>query len=769
MLSWKDGGKMKEVKNLNFDWLYKENCESDIKNILSSDEGFVEVDLPHTKELPLNYYDNSQMRLCYKTQLRVLPSMLKKELYLVCEGISQNAYIYIDEVLIYTNHNGYDQFKVNLTSTLTQLKDYTITIIADNIKYEDSPRLSDDRFCGIYREVYLEMTDTLKIEDVSVKGYDILNSDCVNFEIKVNGGTEINITIDGMSNDYEINNDQDVYPFIIKDKILWDLDNPHLYQATVKLYNGYNLIDVTYVTFGLRDIAFSNNEFYLNGKKVFLNGLERQESYPYVNKAVSMSLQKSDARILKEKLNVNLVYCPTTPSKYFLDECDRIGLMVIISIPGDRCIGNNKFKENTYQSITNMITLNKNRPSIIMWGSRIIGSVDDSEFYKRTNMLVHRLDDTRLTIGMRNHLNSEFLEDVYGYNISGEEYLTLELDKISYPLIIFNNVNKYQAKRYDINECYKQNVLISNILKSQKGKVCGVINSTMCDYASLSGDNINYSGVLDISRNLKISGYSYIINQDKYPVLETVVLDKKVVIYSNLDFVVVNYLDNSYTFDLRNVKVKSPLEFSGVVNEAPLKGLALSVKEVNEIKQIFNEAYNTSFNDKLRGKALKVLKKLKLSQKDIIDLYNEVTFLDVNKLTIASYKGNELIKTIKFTDETKAKYDVYLSSDEITLDSTYDTIKVDIFKKDQNGNVLLSSFDSLRVEVEGKIDVIGPKLISLSSGCQSFYVKSTTNRRKEKYLSTDKSEVLDPLCMLNIYDNYDNLIYQKQIKVILEK
>lgn len=772
MMLWKDGGKMKEIKGLNFGWLFKECSESDDEKLLASDDGFVEVDLPHTKLLPLNYYDNNmQTKLCYKTQLRVLPSMLKKELNLVCEGISQNSRIYVDKDLVYINHNGYNQFKVNLTSILTSLKDYIITIIADNSDYEDSAKLSGDKFCGIYREIYLEMTDPMKIEDVSIKGYDILKNDCVNFEIKVNGGTEVNITVDGETNDYEISNNQDVYPFIIKNKVLWNLDNPHLYTATIKLYNGYNLIDVTYVTFGLRDFTIINNEFYLNGKKVFLNGLERYEQYPYTNKAMTKSLQENDAKILKEKLGVNLVYCPTVPSKYFLDECDRLGLMVVINIPGDGYIGNNKFKEDTYQSITSMITLNKNRPSIIMWGSRINDSCDDSEFYKRTNMLIHRLDDTRYTIGIRKYLNSEFLEDVYGYTISSDEYLNLgtEVDKVSYPLIIFTKKNAYQAKKYDLCESYKQSVVVNNVLNTTNSKVSGVINSSFCDYVSETSDNYNYSGVLDMFRNPKLSANSYSINHNNYPVLKAVRLDRKVVIYTNLDRIVINHLDNQYTYDLSNVKTKSPIEFGGVINDKCLTKLALNAKELSEVKQIFSEAYNTSFNERLRQKSLKVLKKYKLSQREIIDLYDEATLLNMKNLKIQGYKESTLIKTVKFSDVNSVTYEVSITNEELRVDSTYDVIKVDVYKKDQNGNELLSSFDSLRVETKGKIEVIGPKLISLSAGALSFYVKSTTNKRKEKYLSQDKSDVEDPVGMIYIYDNYDNLIYQKQIKVILEK
>ena len=87
-------------------------------------------------------------------------------------------------------------------------------------------------------------------------------------------------------------------------------------------------IDRKQVTFGFRTAEFRADGFYLNGKKTFLRGLNRHQSFPYIGYAAPESLQREDARILQEELHCTAVRTSHYPqSQYFLDECDRRGLL----------------------------------------------------------------------------------------------------------------------------------------------------------------------------------------------------------------------------------------------------------------------------------------------------------------------------------------------------------------------------------------------------------------------------------------------------------
>ena len=147
---------------------------------------------------------------------------------------------------------------------------------------------------------------------------------------------------------------------------------------------------------------FRADGFYLNGKKTFLRGLNRHQSYPYIGYAAPESLQRQDARILKNELHCNAVRTSHYPqSQYFLDECDRLGLLVFTELPGWQHIGDGAWKDRACAMLQEMLLQNRNHPSIILWGVRINESVDDDEFYTRTNKIAHALDPSRATSGVR--------------------------------------------------------------------------------------------------------------------------------------------------------------------------------------------------------------------------------------------------------------------------------------------------------------------------------------------------------------------------------
>ena len=105
-------------------------------------------------------------------------------------------------------------------------------------------------------------------------------------------------------------------------------------------------------------------------------------------------------------------------SQYFLDECDRLGLLVFTELPGWQHIGDAAWKDRACAMLQEMLLQNRNHPSIILWGVRINESVDDDEFYTRTNQIAHALDPSRATSGVRYLEKSHLLEDVYATTIS---------------------------------------------------------------------------------------------------------------------------------------------------------------------------------------------------------------------------------------------------------------------------------------------------------------------------------------------------------------
>ena len=71
------------------------------------------------------------------------------------------------------------------------------------------------------------------------------------------------------------------------------------------------------------------------------------------------------------------------------------------SCPAGKHIGDGAWKDRACAMLREMLLQNRNHPSIILWGVRINESVDDDEFYTRTNQIAHALDPSRATSGVR--------------------------------------------------------------------------------------------------------------------------------------------------------------------------------------------------------------------------------------------------------------------------------------------------------------------------------------------------------------------------------
>ena len=240
-------------------------------------------------------------------------------------------------------------------------------------------------------------------------------------------------------------------------------------------------------------------------------------------------------RILQEELHCTAVRTSHYPqSPYFLDECDRRGLLVFTELPGWQHIGDDNWKDAACEMLREMLLQNRNHPSIILWGVRINESVDDDAFYTRTNQIAHQLDPSRATSGVRYLEKSHLLEDVYAYNDFSHNGVTpgakpkkdVTPDMGKALLISECNGHMYPTKSCDDAPHRQEHALRhARVLDAAyaDGEHAGCFGWCMFDYATHkdfgSGDRICYHGVLDSFRNPKLAASVYASQGGEEPVL----------------------------------------------------------------------------------------------------------------------------------------------------------------------------------------------------------------------------------------------------------
>lgn len=184
---------------------------------------------------------------------------------------------------------------------------------------------------------------------------------------------------------------------LVKNPVLWTLENPYLYTLITKLEDANGKLLDTYETnFGIRTIHFDANEgFFLNGKHIKLKGSNNHEDHAGVGVALPDSLIEFRLEKLKE-IGMNAYRASHAPaSPVLLDLADHMGILVIQE---NRLMGTNDLH---LKALEHMIKRDRNHPSIIMWslGNEewgIEGNIKGARIATTMQNFARKLDPSRL-------------------------------------------------------------------------------------------------------------------------------------------------------------------------------------------------------------------------------------------------------------------------------------------------------------------------------------------------------------------------------------
>lgn len=765
---------MHKKLNLNFDWYFTSEFKDCHLTDYNKFEGFEVVNIPHTiYTTPLSNFDEKEFfrNACYKKEIKVKKEYEGKDINIVFEGVGHKSTIYVNDDFVVIHSGGYDEFKVNISDYLKYGQTNIITVVVNASENKNIPPfgnfLDSLAYGGIYRDVYLEITDKEKIEDFFIRTPNINDSITAYCDITVTyTPVEIVLTVyDGENtlsvNKYNVNREKETLDFDVKNKENWTPENPKLYNINIKMFQEKKLLDEVNGRFGFREITAEKDGFYLNGKKITLIGLNRHGSYPYQGMAVTKSMEYKDADILKTELGVNCVRSAHIPfSRNFLDACDEKGILVIEEIPGWNHFGNEEFHKNTKQNIRSMILRDRNHPSIIMWSVRVSGAVDNFKLFNDTNEIAKSLDPTRLTFGAKSIKNGDIVEDVYGYNFYQDisKKINIKPKRPNF-MIAEHTGHMFSTKIYDDeSKRLKQALTHLKCIDYTLGNenIFGTIGYSMTDYNTHanfgSSDKICYSGVLDMFRNPKYAQSAYQSQCNDNTVMQLAssgsrgdYLNSKMdemYIFTNCEYVKMFKNDSFVETFYPDVKEfpnlpHAPIKINDPIGQVLERQEKMSVKHSEKLKKIMRRAiknnYKLSIIDDLM--VIRILHKYGHKKTYIYELFRKYIIGEVNENVSCRFDGytNEnVVKSITLSDIKKVNYKFVLDNEKLIVKDTYEMTRGRIIALDQNGNVIPYVYGGINVTVTGGLDLIGPKTISFLGGYATFYVK--TNQKSNEGL-----------------------------------
>ncbi len=719
------------------------------------------VCLPHTvRELPLHYAaPEAYETVCaYRRTLRIPAEYEGKRLLLRFDGAAHIAEVYVNGVKCAEHRCGYTAFRAEITELIEYGADNTLAVRLD---CTENPAIPPFGFVidyltygGLYREVWLDVRERVYIEDVFVSTPAL---DRVRVALAINGGAErarVRI-LDGEGCLAEGESAGETIELAAPEAEPWSCEHPKLYTCAVTLSNG----DERRVTFGFRTADFRADGLYLNGTRVFLRGLNRHQCYPYIGYAAPESLQREDARILRRELGCNAVRTSHYPqSRYFIDECDREGLLVFTELPGWQHIGGAAWKAQAEENVREMVTQYRNHPSIVLWGVRINESVDDDELYARTNALAHELDPTRATSGVRYLEKSSLLEDVYSYNdffhngtnAGAKPKGRVTPDRSKALIISEHNGHMFPTKSFDPwAKRQEQALRHARVLAAAQsdGGHAGCFGWCMFDYPTHkdfgSGDRVCYHGVMDAFRNPKLAAALYASQSGERDVLEIgSPMDigdyaagnlGEVYVFTNAEEIAL-YKNDEY------VTTFKPAGFSGLAHPPVLAddtiGCLLNTQEgfTGAKERLLHECLVSAGRHGLAGMPLRDKLKMlwcmaayRLSFADGVALYGRYVGNwggEATRWRFEARRGGRTVLSATRAPGRALRLDVRVSHTVLCERQSYDMAAVRVRILDEYGAV--ASYAQLPVSLcaEGGVALVGAETVTAEGGMCGAYVRS---------------------------------------------
>jgi len=274
------------------------------------------------------------------------------------------------------------------------------------------------RFSGIERDVYLYSTEKLNIRDTKIvstlddtysNGLLSINSEIDNYKTEKGSYSKkdsltVEVRLEDVKGNLVYEDKTKNYPTVlgkyktnvqfqttIKNVQKWSAETPYLYTLYLTLKNVKGVVqEVVPLRVGFKKIEIKGADFFVNGKRVFIKGVNRHEHHPKTGHALTKEDMRKDMEMMK-KLNVNAVrHSHYPPDPYWMELCDEYGLYVVdeanIESHGlgynlDVTLANKSlWKDAHLQRIQRMYERDKNHASVVTWS---LGNEagDGSNFY----------------------------------------------------------------------------------------------------------------------------------------------------------------------------------------------------------------------------------------------------------------------------------------------------------------------------------------------------------------------------------------------------
>ncbi len=343
-------------------------------------------------------------------------------LFVYFGAINYKAEVYLNGTKLGIHEGGFTPFNFEVTSIIKPTNNYLVVKV-DNKRFKEAiPTINTDwwNYGGITRDVKLIEEPITFIQDYSIQLKKDTNK-IITGIVKLNNATseeKVTISIPELRINTSVTTDNEgnaQFEFKSKKINYWSPSTPKLYNVFIKTANQTLKDEI-----GFRTIETDGPNILLNGKSIFLRGICIHEENAMRGARAYNEADALTSLTWAKELGCNYVRLAHYPhNEHIVKLADKMGLMVWEEIPVYWTVDftNENSLNNAKNQLTEAITRDKNRASIIIWSmaNETPPSAPRNIFLKELIQHTKRMDTTRLiSAALEKHYNN-------GVNIVDDE------------------------------------------------------------------------------------------------------------------------------------------------------------------------------------------------------------------------------------------------------------------------------------------------------------------------------------------------------------
>ena len=359
----------------------------------------------------------------YRRTVMIPASWKDRRVWLKVGGVKSVGWIWVNDVQVALVDSYCGTEKYEITDLVRPGEAAKIVVDVDNRKPSRKGLMSIvHRWGGIYRDIELEATPQVFVDDAWVRGDFDKRSVCVNVTVggevekrggggQRNGSLSLRATVEGETIEIPLSYSTSISTSTsslhlevpLRNFRPWSPEHPNLYTAKVELVEGGRVVQTRLERFGVRKLEVCGKEFRLNGKPFYVRGFGDDFVYPLTGLSpADRDVHRAHLRRARAAgFNAVRLHTHCEVPEYF-EAADELGLLIQVELPYYSDVPCEGFAFDPKRDVTELWRNYRRHPSFAVYSMGNEGSYG-KVLDERLHRYVKAMDPDRLKINQDAH------------------------------------------------------------------------------------------------------------------------------------------------------------------------------------------------------------------------------------------------------------------------------------------------------------------------------------------------------------------------------